>query len=169
MWSNVVEETGEPGENHQTWTGDHYPATCLDPDSNPDRSDTTWRRRVSDRIMTSLLLVRFSVSKPGSPRFARRAAFFFCVSWVNKFSNCHKIKFPLQSSTWFRKLFLSMINHCHQKNRILITAKLYPTRCRQSHILYFAGKIFMTIFRFLKPLPHRSDYFKSNCTFLLIF
>ena len=38
MWSNVVEETGEPGENHRTWTGDHYPATCLDPDSNPDRS-----------------------------------------------------------------------------------------------------------------------------------
>ena len=34
MWSNVVEETGEPGD----WTGDHYPATCLDPDSNPDRS-----------------------------------------------------------------------------------------------------------------------------------
>ena len=88
----------------------------------------------------------FSVSKPGSPRFSRRAAFFFCVSWVNKFSNCHKIKFPLQSSTWFRKMFLSMINHCHQKNRILITAKLYPTRCRQSHILYFAGKIFMTKF-----------------------
>ena len=23
MWSNVVEETGEPGENHRTWTGDH--------------------------------------------------------------------------------------------------------------------------------------------------
>ena len=37
MWSNVVEETGEPGENHRTWTGDHYPATCLDPDSNPNR------------------------------------------------------------------------------------------------------------------------------------
>ena len=37
MWSNVVEETGEPGENHRTWTGDHYPATCLDPDSDPDR------------------------------------------------------------------------------------------------------------------------------------
>ena len=37
MWSNVVEETGEPGENHRTWTGDHYPATCLDTDSNPDR------------------------------------------------------------------------------------------------------------------------------------
>ena len=37
MWSNVVEETGEPGENHRAWTGDHYPATCLDPDSNPDR------------------------------------------------------------------------------------------------------------------------------------
>ena len=37
MWSNVVEETGEPGENHRTWTGDHYPAICLDPDSNPDR------------------------------------------------------------------------------------------------------------------------------------
>ena len=27
--------------------------------------------------MTSQLLVRFSVSKPGSPRFARRAAFSF--------------------------------------------------------------------------------------------
>ena len=38
MWSNVVEETGEPRENHRTWMGDHYPATCLDPDSNPDRS-----------------------------------------------------------------------------------------------------------------------------------
>ena len=38
MWSNVVEETGQPGENHRTWTDDHYPATCLDPDSNPDRS-----------------------------------------------------------------------------------------------------------------------------------
>ena len=37
MWSNVVEETGEPGENHRAWTGDHYPATCLDPDSDPDR------------------------------------------------------------------------------------------------------------------------------------
>ena len=38
LWSNVTEGTGEPGENHQTWTGDHYPATWLDPDSNPDRS-----------------------------------------------------------------------------------------------------------------------------------
>ena len=38
MWSNVVKETGEPGENHRTWTGDHYPATCRDPDSNPDHS-----------------------------------------------------------------------------------------------------------------------------------
>ena len=45
MWSNVVEETGEPGENHRTWTGDHYPATCLDPDSNPDRSGDKRVRR----------------------------------------------------------------------------------------------------------------------------
>ena len=37
MWSNVVEETREPRENHQAWTGNHYPATCLDPDSDPDR------------------------------------------------------------------------------------------------------------------------------------
>ena len=36
MWSSVVEETGEPGENHRTWMGNHYPATCLDPDLNPD-------------------------------------------------------------------------------------------------------------------------------------
>ena len=41
MWSNVVEETGEPGENHRTWTGDHYPATCLDPDI--DYTGTGWR------------------------------------------------------------------------------------------------------------------------------
>ena len=27
LWSYVVEETGEPGENHRPWTGDHYPAT----------------------------------------------------------------------------------------------------------------------------------------------
>ena len=38
MWSNVVEETGEPGENHRVWTGDHYSATCLDTDSNPEAS-----------------------------------------------------------------------------------------------------------------------------------
>ena len=31
-----------------------------------------------------------------------------------------------------------MINHCHQKNRILITAKLYPTRCRQSPVIFFS-------------------------------
>ena len=36
-WRYVVKRGGEPGENHRTWTGDHYPATCLDPDSNPDR------------------------------------------------------------------------------------------------------------------------------------
>ena len=28
LWSYMVEETGEPGENHRPWTGDHYPATC---------------------------------------------------------------------------------------------------------------------------------------------
>ena len=28
MWSIMVEETGEPGENHQPWMGDHHPATC---------------------------------------------------------------------------------------------------------------------------------------------
>ena len=39
MWSNMVEEIREPRVNHQTWMGDHYPATCLDPDLNPDRKD----------------------------------------------------------------------------------------------------------------------------------
>ena len=29
MWSNVVEKTGQPRENHRAWSGDHYPATCL--------------------------------------------------------------------------------------------------------------------------------------------
>ena len=29
MWSNGEEETGEPGENHPAWMGNHYPATCL--------------------------------------------------------------------------------------------------------------------------------------------
>ena len=38
MWSYVVEETGEPRENHQPWTGDHYLATCLYPSSGPGRS-----------------------------------------------------------------------------------------------------------------------------------
>ena len=28
VWSYVEEETGVLGENHQHWTGDHYPATC---------------------------------------------------------------------------------------------------------------------------------------------
>ena len=28
LWSYVVEETGEPGENHRPWTGDHHPVTC---------------------------------------------------------------------------------------------------------------------------------------------
>ena len=37
MWSNVVEATREPGENHQTWTGEHYPATCPDTNLNLDR------------------------------------------------------------------------------------------------------------------------------------
>ena len=32
LWSYVMEETGEHGENHQPWTGDHYPATCRDRD-----------------------------------------------------------------------------------------------------------------------------------------
>ena len=36
--SYVVEETGEPGENHRPWTGDHYPATCGHRDSIPGRS-----------------------------------------------------------------------------------------------------------------------------------
>ena len=34
MWSDVVDETREPGENCM---GDHCPATCLDSDSKPDR------------------------------------------------------------------------------------------------------------------------------------
>ena len=38
MWSYVVDEIGEPVENCWPWTGDHYPATCLYPDSNPSRS-----------------------------------------------------------------------------------------------------------------------------------
>ena len=126
--------------------------------------DTTWRRRVSDRIMTSQLLVRFSVSKPGSPRFARRAAFSFVfLGWIN-------LVIVIISVTVKYLVSQNVLVNDKQKNRILITAKLYPTRCRQSHILYFAGKIFYDqIFRFLKPLPHRSDYFKRNWTFLLIF
>ena len=35
--SNMVEETGEPGENHPAWTGDHYPTICPGSDLNPDR------------------------------------------------------------------------------------------------------------------------------------
>lgn len=27
-WFYVVQETGEPGENHRLWNGDHYPARC---------------------------------------------------------------------------------------------------------------------------------------------
>ena len=34
---NMVEETGESGENHRPWMGDHYPVTCFDSDLNPDR------------------------------------------------------------------------------------------------------------------------------------
>ena len=39
MWSYVVGETREPGENHRPLTGDHNPATCPYPGSNPGRSD----------------------------------------------------------------------------------------------------------------------------------
>ena len=28
IWLYIVEETRVPGENHQPWTGDHYPAKC---------------------------------------------------------------------------------------------------------------------------------------------
>ena len=35
IWSNMVEESGEPGENHRPWMDEHFCATCLDPDSNP--------------------------------------------------------------------------------------------------------------------------------------
>ena len=35
MWSKVMEETGEPGQNHRPWMGDQYFVTCLDPDLNP--------------------------------------------------------------------------------------------------------------------------------------
>ena len=38
LWSYVVEETGEPGENHRPWMGEHYPATCRHRDSTPGRS-----------------------------------------------------------------------------------------------------------------------------------
>ena len=34
MWSYVVEETVEAGENHGPLTGDHCPATCLYSGSN---------------------------------------------------------------------------------------------------------------------------------------
>ena len=32
----VVEEIRVFRENHSSWIGDYYPATCLGPDSNPD-------------------------------------------------------------------------------------------------------------------------------------
>ena len=38
LWSYMMEETEEPGENHQPWMGDHYPATCGHWDLIPDRS-----------------------------------------------------------------------------------------------------------------------------------
>ena len=34
MWLNIVEETGEHGEDHRPWIG--YPAICLDPDLSLD-------------------------------------------------------------------------------------------------------------------------------------
>ena len=34
LWSYVVEETREPGENNRPWLGDHYPAIWLYPGSN---------------------------------------------------------------------------------------------------------------------------------------
>ena len=36
MWPNMVEETGEPGENQRTLMVDHYPVMCPDADLNPD-------------------------------------------------------------------------------------------------------------------------------------
>ena len=33
---NVLEETGELGKSHRPWMGDHYTATCLGPDLNPN-------------------------------------------------------------------------------------------------------------------------------------
>ena len=45
MWSKVVEETREHGENYQTWTGDRYPATCIDLNSNPDHSDNSHKKQ----------------------------------------------------------------------------------------------------------------------------
>ena len=38
LWSYVVEVTGDPGENHRPWTGDHYPVTCRHRDSISGRS-----------------------------------------------------------------------------------------------------------------------------------
>ena len=32
MWSNVVEETGDPVENHRTWMDAKNPVTCPDKD-----------------------------------------------------------------------------------------------------------------------------------------
>ena len=33
LWSYMVEETGEAGENHRPWADDHYPVTCRHRDS----------------------------------------------------------------------------------------------------------------------------------------
>ena len=34
LWSNVVEETRVPGENHRPSKGDHYPAKCRHLEAN---------------------------------------------------------------------------------------------------------------------------------------
>ena len=38
LWSHVLKKTGEPGENHRPWTGDHCPATSLYYNSNSGRN-----------------------------------------------------------------------------------------------------------------------------------
>ena len=38
LWSDVMEETGVPGENHRYCPGDHNPATCWHRKSIPGRS-----------------------------------------------------------------------------------------------------------------------------------
>ena len=39
VFKYVVEEIGEPVENYQPWTADHFPVTCLYPGSNLGSSD----------------------------------------------------------------------------------------------------------------------------------
>ena len=61
LWSYVVEETGEPGENHLPWTGEHDPAILA---------------HLSRRLIGELIVYQWSGVRPSVVRSQCSNIFF---------------------------------------------------------------------------------------------